>query len=262
MHTQEYLDKIGVRDLPPRTAPFDPGYDPQTVYQHLQQSSHLMSGLKLSMACWQIANENATREKIDACKKFGVKAQAGGGPLEVAAAQGCIDEYLELCGGLGFDRIEAGEGFIRNNLNPYDIVTRAQHHGLEVQFELGEKHTGEFDDAVVDELIQQGTEWLEAGARQVVIEARESASGVGLFSMDGELNTALADRFSASFDVDQVVYEAPVKSSQFLLLDHFGPDVALGNIRLEELLRVEIYRRGLHSDAFARDNLRPFKRQD
>ena len=31
------------------------------------------------------------------------------------------------------------------------------------------------------------------------------------------------------------------------------------NVRLEELLRVEIYRRGLHSDAFANPNLRPSK---
>ena len=41
------------------------------------------------------------------------------------------------------------------------------------------------------------------------------------------------------------------------LLNHFGPEVQLSNIRIEELLRVEIYRRGLHSDAFQRGNLRP-----
>jgi phosphosulfolactate synthase len=33
--------------------------------------------------------------------------------------------------------------------------------------------------------------------------------------------------------------------------------VHLCNVRLEELLRVEIYRRGLHSDAFGQKNLRP-----
>ena len=33
--------------------------------------------------------------------------------------------------------------------------------------------------------------------------------------------------------------------------------VHLCNVRLEELLRVEIYRRGLHSDAFGKENLRP-----
>ena len=54
-----------------------------------------------------------------------------------------------------------------------------------------------------------------------------------------------------------VTFEAPNKSSQFALLDHFGSRVRLCNVRLEELLRVEIYRRGLHSDAFGKGNLRP-----
>ncbi len=257
MRTSDYLNSIGVRDLPPCTTPFDPGYDPQTVEQHLRQSAHLMSGLKISMACWQVANEESTREKIASCKRHGVLAQAGGGPLEVAAAQGKISEYLALCADMGFDRIEAGEGFVKNNLNPFDIVSRASDQGLQVQFELGEKHSGEFDDGVVDALIKEGEAWLEAGARQLVIEARESASGVGLFSLNGQLNTRLADRFMSAFDEEHVVYEAPVKLSQFLLIDHFGPSVRLGNVRLEELLRVEIYRRGLHSDAFSRQNLRP-----
>ncbi len=53
------------------------------------------------------------------------------------------------------------------------------------------------------------------------------------------------------------MFEAPIKSSQFAFLDHFGPRVKLCNVRLEEVLRVEIYRRGLHSDAFAKENLRP-----
>jgi phosphosulfolactate synthase len=54
-----------------------------------------------------------------------------------------------------------------------------------------------------------------------------------------------------------VSFEAPTKPSQFALLNHFGPYVRLCNVRLEELLRVEIYRRGLHSDAFGLENLRP-----
>jgi phosphosulfolactate synthase len=53
------------------------------------------------------------------------------------------------------------------------------------------------------------------------------------------------------------MFEAPNKPSQFALLDHFGPEVRLCNVRLEEVLRVEIYRRGLHSDAFSKENLRP-----
>jgi phosphosulfolactate synthase len=53
------------------------------------------------------------------------------------------------------------------------------------------------------------------------------------------------------------VFEAPSKRSQFALLAHFGPEIALANVPLDELLRVEIYRRGLHSDAFSEPGLRP-----
>jgi len=57
MNTQEYLRLIGVPDLPPLTSPFDPGYDPVTLESHLDQSAHLMASLKISMACWIIADE-------------------------------------------------------------------------------------------------------------------------------------------------------------------------------------------------------------
>ena len=257
MKTTDYLRTIGVPDLPPRTTPFDPGYDPGTLKEHLRQSHHLMAGMKISMACWQIADEAVTREKIAACKQYGVKTSAGGGPLEVAAYFNRLPEYMKLCAAVGFDRIEAGEGFIRNHLTPGDLVSMAKDNGLEVQFELGEKHAGAFDEDTVDALLRQGQSWLDAGAKQLVIEARENAAGVGLFDDKGVLNEDLAKRFTAHFGEEKTVYEAPIKKSQFALIDYFGQRVFLGNVRLEELLRVEIYRRGLHSDAFQREHLRP-----
>ncbi len=53
--------------------------------------------------------------------------------------------------------------------------------------------------------------------------------------------------------MEQTIFEAPNKRSQFDFLTHFGNQVHLSNIRLEEILRVEIYRRGLHSDSYARE---------
>jgi phosphosulfolactate synthase len=133
----------------------------------------------------------------------------------------------------------------------------ARARGLDVQFELGKKHTGAFDEDVVQQLVDQGQRWLDAGALQLVVEARESARGVGLFDSAGSFNAHFADRFVEAFGFETVVFEAPNKPSQFALLDHFGPKVHLCNVRLEEVLRVEIYRRGLHSDAFANPKLRP-----
>jgi phosphosulfolactate synthase len=255
--SEVFLESLGVRSLGRRTSPFDPGYDPLTLKSHLEQSAHLIDVLKVSMACWMVARESATRAKLAAAVADGVRTTTGGGPFEIAVAQNRLTEYLELCASFGFDQIECGEGFTDLSLAPQTVVDAAASNGLEVQFELGKKHIGAFHGSAIDELIAQGRDWLDAGARCLVIEARESAAGVGVFDEDGTLNERFADRFADAFGLDILTFEAPNKSSQFALLDHFGPEVKLGNVRLEELLRVEIYRHGLHSDAFGKENLRP-----
>lgn len=257
VHTRDYLRDIGVPDLPPASGPFDPGYDPSTFLGHLVQSSHLMETMKISMACWQICDEQVTRWKVAACRNHGVPTVTGGGPFEIAVQQGRLEGFLDLVADIGMTRIEAGEGFTDMPLPPSQVIGMARDRGLDVQFELGKKHDGTFTTDVVTGLIEQGREWLDAGARQLVIEARESASGVGCFDADGNFVAATADRFADAFGLQTAIFEAPNKPSQFALLNHFGRDVHLCNIRLEELLRVEIYRRGLHSDAFGHENLRP-----
>jgi phosphosulfolactate synthase len=257
VHTRDYLKKIGVPALPPLTSPFDPGYDPCTLASHLDQSSHLMSILKISMACWIVANEDSTRQKVAAAKAHNVPTVTGGGPFEIAVAQGQLPAYLELCADIGVTRIECGEGFTDLQMAATEIVKMAHACGLEVQFELGKKHAGAFTKDVVEMWIEQGQRWLDAGALQLVVEARESACGVGLFDTNGKLQPAFADRFAKAFGLEIVMFEAPNKPSQFALLEHFGREVHLCNVRLEELLRVEIYRRGLHSDAFGKAKLRP-----
>jgi phosphosulfolactate synthase len=257
--TARYLERIGVRETPRATCPFDPGYDPATLEGHIQQSGHLIGTVKISMACWMVADEAASRRKIEAVTKRGIPAVAGGGPFEVAVAQGALPEYLDLCADMGITRIECGEGFTELDLKPEVIAEQAGQRDLEVEFELGEKHGGSFTDEATQELIEDGKRWLQAGAVRLVVEARESAEDVGLFSSGGEFDGRQADRLAEAFGLEQLLFEAPNKASQFALIDHFGPTVQLGNVRLEEVLRVEIYRRGLHSDAFRRANLRPRK---
>lgn len=255
--TAQFLDALGVARLGAYTSPFDPGYDPVTTESHIQQSGHLMSMLKISMACWLVADESATRRKFAAARRAGVGTVTGGGPFEIAVAQGRLQEYLDLCADVGADRIECGAGFTDMKRDAKEVVRQAEARGLEIQFELGKKHGGAFDSDTVAELIDQGREWLDAGARQIVIEGREDASDVGLFNHDGTVNRAHADRFVEAFGMHRVIFEAPTKPSQFALMNHFGNEVELCNVRLEELLRVEIYRRGIHSDAFRMENLRP-----
>ena len=252
-----YLELIGLRELPPATCPFDPGVAPAVLMSHLEQSAHLMLGLKISMACWMIADESATRRKVAAAHAAGVPASTGGGPYEVAVAQRRLPEYLDLCRDIGFDGIECGAGFTSPEGNPREVVRMAAERGLAVEYELGKKHGGELCGEMLPALVDEGLRWLDAGARRLVVEARESAAGVGLFDAGGRLNASLAERLVEAFGLSTLVFEAPSKTSQFALLAHFGPEIMLANVPLDELLRVEIYRRGLHSDAFSEPGLRP-----
>jgi phosphosulfolactate synthase len=257
MTTSGFLQSIGVPALAPAITPFDPGYDLHTLVGHLDQSGALMSRLKISMACWLVADEGVTRAKARAAAERKVPTVSGGGPFEIAAAQGRLPEFLDLCADVGFSRIEAGQGFTNTPLDPRSVVAQAADRGLEVQYELGGKHDGAFTNEVMDQLLRLGESWLEAGALELVVEARESAKDVGLFGQDGGYDGAMADRLVNAFGLEALVFEAPDKRSQFTLLDHLGQGVQLSNVRLEEVLRVEIYRRGLHSDSFDKPLLRP-----
>jgi phosphosulfolactate synthase len=252
-----YLNRLGVARLGPLTCPFDPGVAPVVLESHLAQSAHLMFSLKISMACWMVAEQSATRRKLAAARAAGVPTNAGGGPYEVAVAMGQLPAYLDLCADVGFDGIECGNGFTDPGVTPKAIARMAAERGLAVEYELGKKHGGSFDAQTLEELIEDGRRWLDAGAKKLVVEARESAASVGLFDEHGTLNTALAERLITAFGHGTLVFEAPSKSSQFALLDHFGNGIRLANVKLDEVLRVEIYRRGLHSDAFANPALRP-----
>jgi phosphosulfolactate synthase len=242
--------------MPARTCPLDPGYDPESVLSHLRQSSHLMISLKLSTAAWLIADEDSTRRKISAARDHGVPTVTGGTPFEVAVYQGMLPEYLDLCASLGAARVEYARGFTQPDLAPEEIVRMTRERGLGLDVELGGKHSGAFTPETVDALVEEGQRWRDAGVRLLVIEARESALNVGLFDSKGNFGVAAAERFVEVFGFDALLFEAPNKPSQFALLDHFGPAIQLSNVRLEELLRVEIYRRALHADAFAKPSLR------
>jgi phosphosulfolactate synthase len=245
-----------VRRLPPLTCPLDPGYDPDSVASHLRQSAHLMASLKISTAGWLIADESSTRRKFAAAEEHGVPTVTGGTPFEVAVHQEMLPEYLDVCASLGASRVECARGFTEPDLAPAEIVGMAADRGLGLDVELGSKLTGAFTEGTIEALLEEGHGWAEAGAHYLVIEARESARDIGLFDSDGNFGVGAAERFADAFGLSRLLFEAPNKPSQFALLDHFGPGIQLSNVRLEELLRVEIYRRGLHADSFAKPLIR------
>ena len=196
--TQAFLSALGVRELPALTSPFDPGYAPSEIESHLAQSGHLMATLKLSMACWQIANEAASRAKIAAAHAAGVEVTTGGGPFEVAVARGLLDEYLELCADMGFDRIECGEGFTTLRDDPRRSSRAHARRGSARAVRARPEARRPDHDETIEELVAVGSRWLDAGAVQLVVEARESAADVGLFDGAGSALRRSSPRCSST----------------------------------------------------------------
>ena len=88
---------------------------------------------------------------------------------------------------------------------------------------------------------------LEAGAWKVICEGRETGTA-GIARPDGELRQGLIDEIAHAVDPAQIVFEAPQKDQQVVLIKRFGPDVNLGNIPPAEVLPLETMRLGLRND--------------
>jgi len=90
---------------------------------------------------------------------------------------------------------------------------------------------------------------LEAGSVKVIAEARESGT-IGIFNDDGSINKPVVDAISSHVKLENVIWEAPMKSQQAWFIKHFGPNVNLGNIPPEEIIPLESLRVGLRGDTF------------
>ena len=100
---------------------------------------------------------------------------------------------------------------------------------------------------------------LEAGSVKVIAEARESGT-IGIYNDDGSVNMPMIKEISDQVGLDNVIWEAPLKSQQAWFIKHFGANVNLGNIAPNEIIPLESLRLGLRGDTFFQflpDNLQP-----
>jgi phosphosulfolactate synthase len=250
--TTDFLKELGVQIPKPSIIPFDPGYDPITFKGHIAQSHTIINSFKISMATWIVVANDAINAKIQCLKDHEIPIIVGGTLFEIAFYKNKLVEYLELCSQMGFDIIEAGQGFTKTSPNPKSVIDLALKYNLEVQYEIGEKFTGAFTEETLRGQVEVAKQWIDNGARYIVIEAKEDAVDVGLFDESGNLQRKLADSLVHQFgsNINLLQFEAPTKKSQFQLIDHFGSEIKVSNVRLEEIARVQIYRLGLHPKAF------------
>ncbi|MEI6127121.1 MAG: phosphosulfolactate synthase, partial [Pseudomonadota bacterium] len=93
---------------------------------------------------------------------------------------------------------------------------------------------------------------LEAGARYVIIEAREGGKSLGVYDETGALKEEMALFLAEEIGTENIMFEAPDKSQQTRLVLLLGEDVNLGNIRPEDVIPLETLRRGIRSDTIGK----------
>jgi len=172
----------------------------------------------------------------------------GGTLFEVAHTFGRYHEYLEVVREVGFTAVEVSGGTFDIAPPKRDVaIKQAIESGLRVLTEVGSKDpSAAFVVSEVAEIVRSD---VSAGADYVVIEARESGLGVGIYDLGGNVREELFEELVAAIGVlDRLIWEAPLKDQQAYLIKRLGPDVNLGNIRPEDTLVLEALRRGLRWD--------------
>src|SRR5262249_39809046 len=91
---------------------------------------------------------------------------------------------------------------------------------------------------------------LEAGALNVITEARESGS-VGIYGSNGEVREELVLDIVAYVPKQSLIWEAPMKKQQVRFIKACGPNINLGNIEPDDVIPLETLRCGLRADTFA-----------
>jgi phosphosulfolactate synthase len=188
--------------------------------------------------------------KLARYRDHGVPVVLGGTLTELAIQQDRLDALTAWLHELGLRHVEVSDGTI--DLEPERkraIVARLVADGFTVLSEVGSKDAEEI--MAPYRWVEQIQGELAAGAWKVILEARETGTA-GIARPDGELRRGLIDEIAHDVGVERVLFEAPRKEQQVVLIREFGADVNLGNIPPADVLALETMRLGLRSDTMPR----------
>jgi len=189
------------------------------------------------------------KEKVKLYQKANIKVYLGGTLFEAFLIRNMEDEYRRFIDGLGIDTIEISDGSMRIDHAKKCEFVRNYSKNYTVLSEVGAKEAG---------ILIAPARWIEmmetelsAGSFKVIAEARESGT-VGIYRPSGKAHTVLINMILSKIAIDQILWEAPLKSQQAWFINHFGSNVNLGNISPNDIIPMETLRLGLRGDTFFR----------
>jgi phosphosulfolactate synthase len=195
-------------------------------------------------------------KKIKVYKKAGTIPYFGGTLFEAFIIRDMFEEYLRFVEENEIELVEVSDGSYDfdhfRKLEYINILSKK----VTVISEVGSKKK---------DVVYSPEEWvalmrseLDAGSKKVIAEARESGT-TGIYNEDGSINNKIICAISDHVKLENVIWEAPLKSQQVWFINNFGANVNLGNIAPNEIIPLESLRCGLRGDTFFQflpDNLK------
>jgi phosphosulfolactate synthase len=186
-------------------------------------------------------------DKIALYKKAGIPLYFGGTLLEAFIVRNEIDNFIKLINKFEIEYAEISDGSITiSHEMKCGLIKKLSKH-VTVISEVGSKEEG---------IIIHPNKWIEmmqkeldAGVWKVIAEARESGT-VGIYRPNGKAHVMLINKIVNKVPVENIIWEAPIKSQQVYMIKQFGANVNLGNIAPTEVIALESLRLGLRSDTF------------
>ncbi|MEI8225681.1 MAG: phosphosulfolactate synthase [Bacteroidota bacterium] len=186
-------------------------------------------------------------KKIAIYKKSGAIPYFGGTLFEAFIVRNMFMEYIEFLDKHEIDLVEVSDGsFDIEHKRKLEYISRLSERGTVIS-EVGSKKK----DVVFspDEWVAMMKAELNAGSVKVIAEARESGT-TGIYNEDGSINNKIISAIAEQVKLENVIWEAPLKSQQAWFIKHFGANVNLGNIAPNEIIPLESLRLGLRGDTF------------
>lgn len=211
----------------------------------LDTVGHAVDQIKFGFGTSVALDAGLVRAKIEKMRAHDIDVYPGGTLGEAAIVQGVFAEYVQRARDLGFTMIEISDGTIGlPQAERADMIHRALDAGLKVITEVGKKDPRH--QLAVGRMHAQIAADLALGASYVVIEARESGRGVGIYDAAGAVDQAELEALVKGIeDLERIIWEAPQCTQQAYLINHFGANVNLGNIQPMDVLALEALRCGL-----------------
>jgi phosphosulfolactate synthase len=188
------------------------------------------------------------RAKIDVLSSHNVGFYFGGTLLEKYLLQNRFDDFRRFCQENACRHVEVSNGTIElSNTEKASYISKLA-SDFAVVSEVGFKDPIRSEQLPPSAWISYIREDLEAGAKLVTLEARESGKS-GICRPDGALRFGLIeDVLSSGIDQHQLLFEAPTTALQAHFVTRLGSDVNLGNVPAHGVISLETLRLGLRAD--------------